>query len=65
MGDKITEQREGKQDNLWILVAILCTMFWGSAAPTIKLGYIYFNLEPTDVYSILVFAGLRFLAAAG
>jgi hypothetical protein len=65
MVNKRDNWKAGIRDNLWMLVAILCTIFWGSAAPTIKLGYIYFNLEPTDVYSILVFAGLRFLAAAG
>ncbi len=56
----MAEKNKNIKKHLWILVAILCTMFWGSAAPAIKLGYLYFELKADDVYSILIFAGLRF-----
>lgn len=40
------------------LLAMLCCILWGSAAPFIKWGYQLFNIE--GVPSILMFAGIRF-----
>lgn len=45
------------------LIAIFCTVLWGSAAPFIKTGYILFDIESNDTASILIFAGLRFALA--
>ncbi|HHU07669.1 MAG TPA: DMT family transporter [Clostridiaceae bacterium] len=58
-----TKGHTGLRNNLWIPAAIICTMFWGSGAPTIKLGYTYFHLKSDDVFSILLFAGVRFFGA--
>lgn len=38
-------------------------MLWGSAIPTIKLGYDVFNIAPTSTADKLLFAGVRFLGA--
>ena len=43
------------------LLAMLCCILWGSAAPFIKWGYQLFNIE--GVPSILMFAGIRFALA--
>ncbi len=53
------------QRNLWKLyiLAVICTMLWGSAIPTIKLGYDVFNIEPAAIADKLVFAGVRFWGA--
>lgn len=45
------------------LIAILCTMLWGSAIPTIKLGYEVFNITPSATADKLLFAGVRFFGA--
>lgn len=44
-------------------LAVICTFLWGSATPAIKTGYELFHIEGTDSWSIIVFAGLRFLLA--
>ncbi|WP_405172794.1 DMT family transporter [Paenibacillus sp. FSL H8-0280] len=46
-----------------MLVASLCCLLWGSAYPSIKLGYIAFNIIPEDIASKYVFAGYRFTLA--
>lgn len=43
------------------LLAMLCCLLWGSAAPFIKWGYQLFHIE--GVPSILMFAGIRFTLA--
>lgn len=45
------------------LFALLCTMLWGSAIPSIKLGYLFFEISSTDAADLLLFAGIRFLGA--
>ena len=57
------EQKKTSGGGLLALVAILCTALWGSASPVLKVGYEYFRLDPSDVYSILLFAGTRFLGS--
>lgn len=59
----MTSMRMKFRDKLWMLIPIIVTMFWGSGAPTIKLSYTYFQLQSDDVFSILLFAGLRFFGA--
>ena len=45
------------------LIASLCCLLWGSAFPSIKLGYIAFNIMPEAIASKFVFAGYRFILA--
>lgn len=53
------------QRKLWKLyiLAVICTMLWGSAIPTIKLGYDVFSIAPAATADKLVFAGVRFFGA--
>ncbi len=44
-----------------ILIAMLVSVFWGTLFPTIKIGYRVFGIDSTQVASILLFAGVRFL----
>lgn len=45
-----------------LLAACLGACFlWGSAFPCIKIGYGLFGIDVSDVASIIVFAGVRFL----
>ena len=46
-----------------LLLSILCTLLWGSAFPSIKIGYQLFGLATDDIASKLLFAGIRFFAA--
>lgn len=46
-----------------LLLACLCCFLWGSAAPSIKIGYQLFRIESADTASILMFAGVRFFLA--
>lgn len=49
---------------VWAAVlAIFCCLLWGSAFPTIKIGYELFQIPSEDFASKLVFAGVRFSAA--
>ena len=45
------------------LTAILCTALWGSAIPTIKLGYGVFEIASSATADKLLFAGIRFFCA--
>ncbi len=45
------------------LVAIFCSVLWGSAFPVLKLSYEEMSIAPDDVSAKLVFAGIRFLGA--
>ncbi len=45
------------------LTAILCTMLWGSALPSIKVGFSLFEIAPTETFDTVLFAGLRFFGA--
>ncbi len=45
------------------VIAVFCTMLWGSAFPCIKIGYRLFDIAEHDVPSMLLFAGARFLPA--
>ena len=46
-----------------MLLAILCCALWGSAYPSIKVGYSLFNIPSDDIATKLIFAGYRFLIA--
>ncbi|MGH0052925.1 MAG: DMT family transporter [Sphaerochaetaceae bacterium] len=45
------------------LLASLCAILWGSAYPSIKLGYELFLVGPDDTPAKMAFAGLRFTLA--
>ncbi|MEO7938291.1 MAG: DMT family transporter [Burkholderiaceae bacterium] len=49
---------------LVILLASFCCLLWGSAFPAIKVGYTMFGIARHDVASQMLFAGVRFVAAA-
>lgn len=44
-------------------IAFVCCVLWGSAAPAIKTGYAHMGIASSDVASILVYAGVRFMIA--
>lgn len=44
-------------------LAILCCILWGSATPSIKIGYELFNIPSGDTASQILFAGMRFVLA--
>ena len=44
-------------------LAVLCTVLWGSAFPSIKLGYELFQIDASDTWSKLVYAAVRFTLA--
>ena len=48
---------------VWIFMALVATFLWGSAFPTVKIGYSTFQIDVENVYSILLFAGVRFTLA--
>ena len=45
------------------LLAFFACILWGSAFPTIKLGYEFFQIPSDQTGSVLLFAGLRFTMA--
>lgn len=45
------------------LLASLCCMLWGSAAPAIKIGYRLFAIDGSDTTTMILFAGMRFSLA--
>lgn len=44
-----------------VLLCLLACLLWGSLFPIIKMGYSSFEISSSDVPSIVLFAGLRFL----
>lgn len=46
-----------------LLFAGICCFLWGSATPAIKTGYRLFQIDAGDTFSIILFAGIRFLLA--
>lgn len=45
------------------VLAVFCTLLWGTAFPFIKLGYQSFCIAEDDIGAKLLFAGLRFFIA--
>lgn len=48
---------------IMILVAMFCCLLWGSAFPCIKIGYKLFDIAAGDMWSQILFAGIRFAIA--
>lgn len=57
--DKLTITKPG----MVCAVALLCCLLWGSAFPSIKIGYRLFEIAEGDSMSQLLFAGYRFSLA--
>ena len=51
--------------NFWVVLfgAALCCFLWGSATPSIKIGYALFSIQTDDTASVVFFAGIRFFFA--
>lgn len=47
---------------VWLIAAVCCFL-WGSAFPSIKIGYKLFEISSNDTASIILFAGTRFFLA--
>ena len=49
----------------WViaLVALFCCLLWGSAFPSIKVGYELFEIASADTAAQILFAGCRFALA--
>lgn len=43
-----------------MLLALLSCLFWGSAFPSIKIGYELFGIKAIDTFGKIIFAGYRF-----
>lgn len=52
-----------KNNKIAVLLAIVCTVLWGTAFPFIKLGYSALKIAENDIGSKLLFAGYRFTFA--
>ncbi len=46
-----------------VFCAIICTLLWGSAFPSVKIGYELFSIAGEDAFAKLVYAGYRFSIA--
>ena len=46
------------------LIAIFCSLLWGSAFPVLKVSYEEIGLKADDLYAKVVFAGMRFCLAS-
>jgi len=46
------------------IMALICTVLWGSAFPILKVSFRELNILPMNTYSKLYFAGIRFFIAA-
>ena len=45
------------------MLAMICCILWGSAFPSIKLGYRFFHIPSDAITSQILFAGMRFFLA--
>ena len=49
-------------ERVWVVcgLAVLCNALWGSAFPSIKIGYRLFEIPGRQPASQILFAGMRF-----
>ena len=60
---KLTKEKIFTKPILVVVIATFCCVLWGSAFPCVKIGYNYFNIGSDDIFSQMLFAGIRFLIA--
>ena len=48
-----------------VLLCLVCTFFWGTGYPVVKLSCAYFGIQPLDVPGKLLHAGCRFMLLLG
>ncbi len=60
---KLTKEKIFTKPILVVVIATFCCILWGSAFPCVKIGYNYFNIGSDDIFSQMLFAGVRFLIA--
>lgn len=46
-----------------VILSVICCLLWGTAFPVLKISYQELGMQHNDVFSKMVFAGLRFLFA--
>lgn len=58
-------EMKSKLSKLYIFIplALFCCFLWGSAFPSVKVGYQLFDIKAEDSYSQILFAGIRFFLA--
>lgn len=47
-----------------VIIAVCCSVLWGSAFPLLKVSYVEMKIATGDIYAKMMFAGIRFLLAA-
>ncbi|MBS4537315.1 DMT family transporter [Clostridium sp. D2Q-11] len=47
-----------------VIIALICSILWGSAFPVLKISYDKLRILPEDIYSKILFAGMRFFIAS-
>lgn len=52
-----------KKTYIAALLAMLCSVLWGSAFPCVKIGYGLFSVNTENPASLILFAGVRFFIA--
>jgi drug/metabolite transporter (DMT)-like permease len=53
-----------RKNKIILIMALFSCFLWGSATPSIKIGYNLFSILPGDTYGKILFAGYRFLIAS-
>lgn len=58
-------ENKSRLSKLYICIplALFCCFLWGSAFPSVKVGYSLFDIAADDSYSQILFAGIRFFLA--
>jgi len=46
-----------------IIIAVICSLLWGSAFPVLKLSYMQFGINTEDIMGKIMLAGIRFSSA--
>ena len=60
----LNNKQDWLQKNIVVcLGALICCGLWGSAFPSIKIGYELFNIAASDMATQMLFAGVRFTLA--
>ena len=60
---KVKEESLFKKPSIVFLLALIACFLWGSAFPSIKVGYELFEISGEDTFNKIIFAGYRFFLA--